>query len=327
VDDATPNVLARLFYAPVASGWSLNVETVNPAPPADPQPAPSDPGPGNPQPDPTAPQVVSAGFQKPPVPSQPALLHIVARDADSPVTGVIVDFGEPLGLFAESACQAGQKMRGGTVEFDVPYTYVTPGSKVVKLTVLSGGCGTAQSAQIVKTFGVGGAAASRVRAHASTTLSGPPISTRCKDAALLPSKPKTKAIIKALLCVMNEQRKLAGAKPLKLSKKLASAALAHTRAMVAGQFFAHQGPKETALGNRLKKSKYRGAAGENLAAGSSTLASPVAIVNGWMHSDIHKANLLSKRWRTVGVGFLALYPLATAAQPVATITADFGVKP
>jgi uncharacterized protein YkwD len=250
----------------------------------------------------------------------------VARDPDSPVTGVIVDFGELLGLFAESACQVGQKQAGGTVEFDVPYTYLTAGPKQVELTVLSGGCGMAQTTQTTRTVVVGAATSSRVRAHSSATLSGPPVTSKCKDATLLPSKLKAKRIVRALLCVMNEQRKLAKLKPIKLSKTLGKAALGHTRAMVSSRFFAHQGPTETALAGRLKKVKYRYAAGENLAAGSGPLASPVAIVNGWMHSDIHRANLLYKRWRTVGVGFLPLYPLATGAQPVATFTTDFGVK-
>ena len=40
---------------------------------------------------------------------------------------------------------------------------------------------------------------------------------------------------------------LAKLKPLKLSKVLSKAALNHTRAMIGGKFFAHQGPKELAL--------------------------------------------------------------------------------
>jgi hypothetical protein len=36
--------------------------------------------------------------------------------------------------------------------------------------------------------------------------------------------------------------------------------------------------------------------------------------------------VLYKRWKTVGVGFLARFPLATSARPVATFTAEFGVK-
>jgi uncharacterized protein YkwD len=97
--------------------------------------------------------------------------------------------------------------------------------------------------------------------------------------------------------------------------------------MILGGFFAHQGPAKPALVSRLRKVKFTGAAGENIGAGAGSLGSPVAMVDGWMHSPLHRANLLSKRWRAVGIGFLAQYPLKTAAQPVATYTTDFAPKP
>ena len=50
-------------------------------------------------------------------------------------------------------------------------------------------------------------------------------------------------------------------------------------------------------------------------------------VNGWMHSTLHRANLLSRKWKTVGIGFLPAYPVPTASTPVATFTTDFGVRP
>jgi uncharacterized protein YkwD len=125
---------------------------------------------------------------------------------------------------------------------------------------------------------------------------------------------------------MNEQRKRFRLKPLTSSKRLAQAALAHTRSMIVGGFFAHQGPTEPALVSRLREVKFSGAAGENLGAGTGALSSPVAMVDGWMHSPPHRANLLSKRWRAIGIGFLAQYPMKTAAQPVATYTTDFGSK-
>jgi uncharacterized protein YkwD len=96
--------------------------------------------------------------------------------------------------------------------------------------------------------------------------------------------------------------------------------------MISGQFFAHQGPKEAGLAARLKKAKYRGSAGENIGAGGGPLGSPMQMVNGWMHSTLHRANLLSKSWKTVGIGFMAKFPLPNSYQPVATYTTDFGVR-
>jgi uncharacterized protein YkwD len=239
----------------------------------------------------------------------------------------MVDFGEALGLWAESACIEGQPAAGGTVQFDVPYRYLGPGPHTVTITVLSGGCGQSQSTQQTKIVTVAGAAASR-KAHTSASIPGPPVTSKCKNAQTSPTRVQTKAIVKALLCVMNEQRKLFKLKPLMISKRLSKAALAHTQAMVLGGFFAHQGPSEPALAARLKKAKFAGAtAGENIGAGSGNLGTPVGMVDGWMHSPLHRANLLSKRWRAVGVGFLAQYPIKSAARPVATYTTDFGTKP
>jgi uncharacterized protein YkwD len=336
----SPNGTWKLFVAqnPTAgmpctgdgsvANWSLNLTTADPPPPApDPQPQP-EPAPNQPPADPNAPQIQSAAFDSPLVAGQDANLHVVARDADSPVTGLIVDFGETLGLFAESACQTGQKNEGGTVAFDIPYRYLSPGTHTLTLTILSGGCGEAQATQTTQTVTVAAAAfRAFFRAQTADTLAGPPITSKCKNATMSPARAQTKAIVKALLCVMNEQRKLFKLKPLKSSKKLAKAAVAHSRSMVLGSFFAHQGPSEAALPARLRKVKYRGSAGENIGAGAGVLGSPLKMVDGWMHSTLHRANLLSKRWRAVGIGFLAQYPLKTAAQPVATYTTDFGPKP
>jgi uncharacterized protein YkwD len=273
--------------------------------------------------------ILSAEFSKPPAAGEQTFLQVVARDPDSRISGLMVDFGEALGLWAESACIEGQPAAGGTVQFDVPYSYLAPGQHTITITVLSGGCGQSQATQQAKTVTVGAAAAAAAsrRAHASVSIPGPTVTSKCKNAQMAPTRVGTKAILKALLCVMNEQRKLFKLKPLKSSKRLAKAALGHTRAMIVGGFFAHQGPSEPALIARLRKVKFVGAAGENLGAGAGVLGTPVAMVDGWMHSPLHRANLLEKRWRAVGIGFLAQYPIKTAAQPVATYTTEFAGKP
>jgi uncharacterized protein YkwD len=264
-----------------------------------------------------------------PVVGQPTYLDVTASDANRAITGLIVDFGETLGAYGESACVEGFN-HGNSPTFHVPYEFLTPGPHTITITILAGGCGTAIAHTYVFTVDVAPAGHAAFRAYTSQaeqTLSGPPITSNCKNKDMAPDPRKAKVLIKALLCVMNEQRALYHLKPLKLSKRLSKAALNHTRAMVVGQFFAHQGPKEPPLGKRLKKVKYRGAAGENIGAGAGPMGSPLAMVNGWMHSSLHRANLLYRSWKTVGVGFLPLFPIKTAGQPLATYTTDFGVKP
>lgn len=316
---------ASLSFADDASGSPQTVPLTgfaavgSPAPPVLPAPQES----GSPQI-----KVKQASFQSAVV-GQPTYLDVTASDPKQQVTGLLVDFGESLGAYGESACVRGRNKPGSTT-FHVPYEFLTPGDHVVKLTIFAGGCGSATAHTYVFTVHVApaGAAARRVASGAAVevTLTGPPITSKCKNSSLAPTRSKTKLVIKALLCVMNEQRKLNKLKPLKISKRLTKAALAHTRAMIVGKFFAHQGPREAALVSRLKKVKYRGAAGENLAAGAGTLGTPLAIVNGWMHSSLHRANLLSRKWKTVGVGFMPKFPVQTLGAPLATFTTDFGTK-
>jgi uncharacterized protein YkwD len=269
--------------------------------------------------------VETVRFDAPTTVGQPTTLHVEASDDKEPVTGLIVDFGEKLGLYGASACVEGAT-GGNSTAFDVPYRFLTPGRHTIKVTIFSGGCGKPSTRTVTFTMDVAPANAARRLATAADTIVGPDITSKCKNASMVPSKRKAGLVTKALLCVMNEQRRLAKLKPLKLSKKLGKAAVAHTKAMISGKFFAHQGPKEKALGARLKKAKYRGAAGENIGAGAGVLASPVQMVNGWMHSTLHRANLLSRQWKTVGIGFVAGFPLS-ATQPSATFTTDFGVRP
>jgi uncharacterized protein YkwD len=42
-------------------------------------------------------------------------------------------------------------------------------------------------------------------------------------------------------------------------------------------------------------------AGENIAAGQKT---PEEVVNGWMNSEGHRANILNGKFTTIGVGYV-----------------------
>ena len=64
--------------------------------------------------------------------------------------------------------------------------------------------------------------------------------------------------------------------------------------------------------------------GENLAWGTGDLSTPQGVMNAWMNSSGHKANILKKAYREVGIGIRLGVP--TDSGVGATITADFGVK-
>jgi uncharacterized protein YkwD len=311
------------------SGWSLSLTTTGPPPVPPPAPTPT------PTPTPTPPgptqtgstdiAITSVAFDHPPVAGQPATLTVVANDPKAALTGVIIDFGDGRGAFAESACVL-HNNKPGSVTFTLPYTYPAAGDKIVRVTLIAGGCGssTTRTATLPVTVAPPGTTThTRAAPYAAS-------SSTCPDANLIPTVKVSKRIDAAVLCLMNQQRALAHRKPLKPSKRLAKAALRHTMSMVAGPFFSHQGPKEPGFASRLKKLKppFKSSAAENIGAGTGPYATPAQMVDAWMHSPPHRTNMLSPLYKAAGVGFLPSYPQAGRfSPPLATFTVDFGAKP
>jgi uncharacterized protein YkwD len=64
--------------------------------------------------------------------------------------------------------------------------------------------------------------------------------------------------------------------------------------------------------------------GENLAWGTGDLSSAKGVMDAWMNSPGHKANILKKAYKEVGIGIKLGVPSDNGVG--ATVTADFGVK-
>jgi uncharacterized protein YkwD len=104
-----------------------------------------------------------------------------------------------------------------------------------------------------------------------------------------------------LLSAINEARAAHGLTPLRLDRRLQRAARAHSSDMVRRNYFAH-GP----FVSRLSRFGVRGPrVGENLAWGVGAGADPRRIVQQWLASPKHRANLLRPGFRRVGVGLRA----------------------
>lgn len=130
----------------------------------------------------------------------------------------------------------------------------------------------------------------------------------------------------ATLCLLNRVRARNGLAPLRLNPKLARAARAHSRDMVRHRYFAHDSRNGRSPFDRMRATHYvpRGEAwwlGENIGWGSGTLAQPAAMVRAWMHSPGHRANILSRNFRDIGIG---IAPGAPVGGGGATYTTDFG---
>ncbi|HET8952653.1 MAG TPA: CAP domain-containing protein, partial [Solirubrobacteraceae bacterium] len=80
--------------------------------------------------------------------------------------------------------------------------------------------------------------------------------------------------------------------------------------------------------DRIMASRYASprlgwALGENLAWGTGTLATPRAIMKAWMDSPGHRANVVKRAYREIGLGIVIGVP--SDRDNGATYTADFGV--
>jgi uncharacterized protein YkwD len=147
----------------------------------------------------------------------------------------------------------------------------------------------------------------------------------CASTSANPSSSNLGAMSSAILCLLNAERAGKGLPALHANGALKRAAQAWARRMISGRFFAHEAGNSTVL-SRIKRTGYvRGnwSLGENIAWGSGALATPQAIVNGWMHSPGHRANILHGSFKDIGIGIKLGAP-GRGLSGGATYVTDFG---
>ena len=106
-----------------------------------------------------------------------------------------------------------------------------------------------------------------------------------------------------VLELVNAERAKHGLKPLSWDNALANVARAHSQDMANRGFFSHNNPDGKTPFNRIQAAgiSYR-SAGENIAAGQKT---PQEVVNAWMNSEGHRANILNNNYTKLGVGYVS----------------------
>lgn len=99
--------------------------------------------------------------------------------------------------------------------------------------------------------------------------------------------------------LVNEERTKAGLKEVTLDTNIEAAAL--VRAKEIEKSFSHTRPDGRHFSTALQEQSvnYKGA-GENIAWGQS---SPEAVMNAWMNSEGHRANILNANYTKIGVGY------------------------
>jgi uncharacterized protein YkwD len=105
----------------------------------------------------------------------------------------------------------------------------------------------------------------------------------------------------AVTDLTNRERVRAGLPPLAADPLLTAAAQAHSADMVARAFYSHTAPDGSRPWDRAAAAgSTRRSIGENIACGQR---SPAEVVEGWMNSPGHRANILKPGFTHLGVGF------------------------
>ncbi len=100
--------------------------------------------------------------------------------------------------------------------------------------------------------------------------------------------------------LVNTQRAQAGCGPVRSNAKLATAALRHSEDMAARNFFDHTNPDGAGPQQRIDAVGYAWSGwGENIARGQKDAA---AVMESWMNSPGHRANILNCKFTELGVG-------------------------
>ena len=103
-----------------------------------------------------------------------------------------------------------------------------------------------------------------------------------------------------VLNLVNKERKANGLKPLTLNKELSNVANIKSRDMIEKGYFDHTSPTYGSPFDMMKKFNISyNTAGENIAMGQKT---PSEVMNSWMNSSGHRANILNSTYTELGVG-------------------------
>ncbi|MFG2776109.1 CAP domain-containing protein [Streptomyces sp. NPDC048350] len=103
-----------------------------------------------------------------------------------------------------------------------------------------------------------------------------------------------------VISLVNAERAKAGCGPLSANATLTRAAQGHSEDMAARDYFDHTNPDGAGPGERVTAAGYPWSTyGENIAMGQST---PEQVMEGWMNSPGHRANILNCDFKEIGIG-------------------------
>ncbi|MET9517083.1 CAP domain-containing protein [Streptomyces sp. NPDC002994] len=102
-----------------------------------------------------------------------------------------------------------------------------------------------------------------------------------------------------VVALVNQERATAGCAPVRTDGLLSTLAEDFSQDMAARDFFDHTDPDGATPWDRAEKAGISGLGGENIARGQ---ADAQAVMDAWMNSEGHRANILNCDFKTLGVG-------------------------
>ncbi|AEY87604.1 putative RNA polymerase ECF-subfamily sigma factor [Streptomyces hygroscopicus subsp. jinggangensis 5008] len=135
----------------------------------------------------------------------------------------------------------------------------------------------------------------------STTPRAEPAAPTTPRASRTPqAQPAPTGTVAQVVALVNKERAAAGCGPVTEDPQLDKAAQGHSDDMAARGFFDHTDPDGAGPGERITAAGYRWSTyGENIAKGQRT---PQAVMDSWMNSPGHRANILNCAFKDIGVG-------------------------
>ncbi|MFH9089446.1 sigma-70 family RNA polymerase sigma factor [Streptomyces sp. NPDC017673] len=114
------------------------------------------------------------------------------------------------------------------------------------------------------------------------------------------AQPAPTGTVAQVVALVNKERAAAGCGPVTEDPQLDKAAQGHSDDMAARGYFDHTDPDGAGPGERITAAGYRWSTyGENIAKGQQT---PQAVMDSWMNSPGHRANILNCAFKNIGVG-------------------------
>lgn len=148
----------------------------------------------------------------------------------------------------------------------------------------------------------------------------------CTGGDLQPTAANLGQVVSATICLVNVERETRGLRPLRSNGKLTRAAVGHARDQVNRRYFSHTSQNGASFVDRIRRAGYvrgrkRLTLGENIGMGRGSKSTPSAIVQAWMASPPHRANILKGRFRDIGIGIAVG---SGGSGPAATYSTAFG---